>query len=128
MPKVRDPCESLSGSGLDTQPRDPEGGPGNAALHSAASLQHLKSHFRIKNGSSCEGRQKSQGKLVDVDMNFASTRFYVLFGSKNLSIIPCIFTSCTCLNLSVLHKLKSTDVSKTFISLIKWFYRLSWPI
>ena len=128
MPEVSNPCESLSRSHLDTHPRDPEGSPGNVARHSAASLQHLKSHFRVTNGSSCEGRQKSQGRLVDVDMNFASSGFYVLFGSKNSSIIPCIFTSCTCLNLSVLYKLKSTDISKPFISLIKSFYILSWPI
>jgi len=35
MPNVSNPCESLSGSSLDTDPGDPEEGLGNAALHSA---------------------------------------------------------------------------------------------
>lgn len=52
---------------------------------------------------------KSQGRLVHVEMNFASTGFYMFFGS-NYSDIPCLFTSCTCLNLSALGKAKSTDI------------------
>lgn len=72
-------------------------------------------------------KTKSQGRLVHVEMNFASTGFYMLFVS-NYSDIPCLFTSCNCLNLSALGKVKSNNISKKTTPLLKYFSKLSWPI
>lgn len=71
---MSNPHEPQSRSGLDLG-----GGQGTAALHSTAPLWHLQSHFQTTKGSSHNGRQKSQGRLMEREMNFESTGFYFFF-------------------------------------------------